>query len=152
MLGHSGCGAVTAAVDVFLNPADYLALASEHTIRMLVDRLQVVVHSSAARMDHQYGAAIRQHPRFRQALIEVSVLINAALAARTLQKSIDLIAGSGIRTAYGVYVMSDRSVWAPRAGSDKVRGVAVPPSDAQGFIDLGNATLVSRRMTEMLSS
>jgi carbonic anhydrase len=152
VLGHSGCGAVTAAVDVFLNPADYLALASEHTIRMLVDRLQVVVQSAAAGIDRQYGAAIRQHPRYRQALIEVSVLINAALAARTLQKSIDLIADSDIRTAYGVYVMSDRSVWAPRAGSDEVRGVAVPPSDAQGFIDLGNATLVSARMTEMLSS
>jgi len=28
VLGHSGCGAVSAAVDVFLNPADYLSLAT----------------------------------------------------------------------------------------------------------------------------
>ena len=28
VLGHSGCGALTAAVDVFLNPGDYLAIAA----------------------------------------------------------------------------------------------------------------------------
>jgi carbonic anhydrase len=27
VLGHSGCGAVTGAVDVFLNPTSYLAFA-----------------------------------------------------------------------------------------------------------------------------
>ena len=29
VLGHSGCGALTTAVDVFLNPGDYLALATQ---------------------------------------------------------------------------------------------------------------------------
>src|SRR5207244_10757001 len=28
VLGHSGCGALTTAVDVFLHPADYLSLAA----------------------------------------------------------------------------------------------------------------------------
>ena len=32
VLGHSGCGAVTAAVDVFLNPADYLPFATKHSL------------------------------------------------------------------------------------------------------------------------
>jgi hypothetical protein len=36
VLGHSGCGALTTAVDVFLNPADYLALAGKHSLRYLM--------------------------------------------------------------------------------------------------------------------
>jgi carbonic anhydrase len=33
VLGHSGCGAVTAAVDVFLDPKAYLSLAEKHALR-----------------------------------------------------------------------------------------------------------------------
>lgn len=152
VLGHSGCGAVTAAVDVFLNPAGYLALTSAHAIRMLVDRLQVVVHVAALRIEQELGAATRTHPRYRELLIEMAVLMNAALAAHTLQQSINLIEGADVRTAYGVYVLSDRLVWAPRAGSDEVQGVVAPPHDAQGFVDLAKAALRSRRMTDLLSA
>lgn len=152
VLGHSGCGAVTAAVDVFLNPAGYLSLASAHAIRMLIDRLQVVVHVAANRLDQQCGPAIRDHPRYREALIELSVLENAALAASTLQRTIGMGEQRDIRTAFGVYVVSDRIVWAPRGGSDEVLGVTAPPADAEGFIDLGNAAIRSKRIADLLSS
>src|SRR5215468_6451309 len=33
VLGHSGCGAVSAAVDVFLHPERYLTLAADHSLR-----------------------------------------------------------------------------------------------------------------------
>jgi carbonic anhydrase len=59
VLGHSGCGAVTAAVDVFLDPADYLALSSKHSIRMLVERLQVVVQAAAKKMQASFGGGPR---------------------------------------------------------------------------------------------
>ena len=39
VLGHSGCGAVTAAVDVFLNPTDYLSLTTTHSFRSILDGL-----------------------------------------------------------------------------------------------------------------
>jgi carbonic anhydrase len=35
VLGHSQCGAVTAAVDSFLEPVEYLGLASSHQIRSI---------------------------------------------------------------------------------------------------------------------
>ena len=38
VLGHSGCGAVSAAVDVFLDPQAYLALAGKHSLRSILDR------------------------------------------------------------------------------------------------------------------
>ena len=39
ILGHSGCGAVSAAVDVFLEPKRYLSLATSHSLRGILDRL-----------------------------------------------------------------------------------------------------------------
>src|SRR4029077_8591069 len=33
VLGHSGCGAVSAAVDVFLNPGGYLSFVDRHSLR-----------------------------------------------------------------------------------------------------------------------
>jgi carbonic anhydrase len=150
VLGHSGCGAVTAAVDVFLAPAGYLALASKHTVRAVVDRLLVVVHASARRLESALGPGIARHPRYREALIELSVVTNAALAAHTLQREIGS-ATDGVRVAYGVYVLADRTVWAPRCISDEVIGLAAPPSDAEAFIEFSNAVLRSQRIAALLA-
>ena len=50
VLGHSGCGAVTTAVDVFLEPANYLTLATQHSLRGIVDHLLGVVQASSKRL------------------------------------------------------------------------------------------------------
>ena len=152
VLGHSGCGAVTAAVDVFLAPAGYLALASKHTVRAVVDRLLVVVHASARRLEAALGPGIARHPRYREALIEMSVVTNAALAAHTLQHEIEGGATDGVRVAYGVYVLADRSVWAPRCGGDEVIGLAAPPANAEAFKEFGNAVLRSERIAALLAT
>ena len=46
VLGHSGCGALTTAVDVFLNPGDYLTVAAKHSLRSILDRSLIVVQTS----------------------------------------------------------------------------------------------------------
>jgi carbonic anhydrase len=152
VLGHSGCGAVTAAVDVFLDPADYLALSSKHSIRMLVERLQVVVQAAAKKMQASFGGEVTRHPRYREALIEAAVISNAAVAAHMLQREIDAEARSDVRTAYGAYLLDERMIWAPRCGSDEVTGLAAPPSDAKGFVEFSDAVLRSRRIAAMLAS
>jgi carbonic anhydrase len=151
VLGHSGCGAVTAAVDVFLDPSGYLSLSSKHSIRSLVDRLQVVVQASAKKMHAVFGPDIARHPNYRDALIELSVVMNAALAAHTLQREIGAEAADGVRTAYGVYLLAERTVWAPRCGSDEVMGLAAPPDDLPGFVAFGDAVFRSERITRMLA-
>ena len=88
VLGHSGCGAVSAAVDVFLDPSRYLALATAHSLRNILDRLLVVVQASAKRMHEIFGPDIARYPGYRGALIETSVVINAALAAYTVEKEL----------------------------------------------------------------
>ena len=47
VLGHSGCGAVTAAVDAYLSPHDYPEIAFTHALRSLVDRIQIAVRGAA---------------------------------------------------------------------------------------------------------
>lgn len=151
VLGHSGCGAVTAAVDVFLDPSAYLSLARQHAVRGVVERLHILVHASARRLEEAFGPDVRRHPRYREALIEVSVITNAAVAAHTLQREIGSGASGGVRTAYGVYVLAERTVWAPRAGTDEVNGLATAPADPEGFIAFGEAVLRSRRIAGLLA-
>ena len=50
VLGHSGCGALTTAVDMFLNPGNYLPLAAKHSLRNILDRLLLVVQTSARKL------------------------------------------------------------------------------------------------------
>jgi len=150
VLGHSGCGAVTAAVDVFLNPNNYLSFASKHAVRRLIERLQVIVQAAATRMDAAFGPEVRSHPGYREALIEVAVVTNAAVSAHTIQQEIGDI--DGVRTAYGVYVLAERAVWAPRCGSKQVLGLAYPPTTAQGFVEFSDVVLGSERVTGLLAS
>lgn len=151
VLGHSACGAVTAAVDVFLDPASYLSLVSKHSIRLLVDRLLVIVEGSAKKMAETFGPGISRHPNYREALIEVTAVSNAALTAYALQQEIGRHGAAGVRTAYGVYLLTEREVWAPRHGSDEVTGLATPPASAQAFAEFGDAVLRSRRIAGLLA-
>lgn len=147
VLGHSRCGAVTEAVDVFLDPLGYIGLAGKHSIRGLVDRLQVVVHASAKRMAFLFGDNVAARPGYRDALIEVAVVMNAALAAYTLKGEIGV---GGVDVVYGVYLLSERRVWAPRCGSDTVTGLAAPPAGGREFVEFGDALLHSQRIQAIL--
>ena len=146
VLGHSCCGAVSAAVDVFLQPSRYLAYATDHALRGILDRLLIVVQASAKGLQESRGAEIAAHPRYREALIEVSVGLNAALAAYTLQQEIGRRGSSQLRAVYGVYVLENRRLWAPRAGGGEWSGLADPPADFAAFGALRDAFLQSERI------
>ena len=150
VLGHSGCGAVSAAVDVFLEPAQYLALASSHSLRNIVDRLLVVVQASAKRLSGAFGPDITHSPGYRNALIELSVVTNAALAAHTVQQEMGSRTPDGICAVYGVYLIETRQVWAPHRGTDAWTGLADPPGDPAAFAEFGNAVIHSDRIMSLL--
>jgi carbonic anhydrase len=73
VLGHSGCGALTAAVDVFLNPENYLLLTTMHSLRNILDGLLVVVQASAKKIQEAFGPDVSRRPGYRQTLIEASM-------------------------------------------------------------------------------
>jgi carbonic anhydrase len=150
VLGHSGCGAVSAAVDVFLNPQEYLDLAGKHALRAILDRLLVVVHAAATRMAAVAGPDVTRRPGYRAALIEATVASNAALVAYTVQQELGSSAGSAMRAAYGVYVLESREIWAPRGGSDECAGLAWPPDGDAGFVEFADALMRSDRILALL--
>jgi len=152
VLGHSGCGAVSAAVDIFLDPSKYLTLTADHALRTILDRLLIVVHASASRLQQSLGDEATRSPGYRDALIEAAIVSNAALTAYTVQHAL-AEAGSGqLRASYGTYVISTRRIWAPRAGSDECDGLAGPPDNADGFLELAEAVVRSRRIRNLLAT
>jgi carbonic anhydrase len=152
VLGHSRCGAVTAAVDVFLEPSRYLAYATDHALRGILDRLLIVVQACAKAMQESRGADIAAHPRYREALIEVSIGLNAALAAYTLQQEIGRRGSRRLHAVYGVYVLESRRLWAPQGGAGEWSGLADPPGDPAAFAGLRDAFLLSERIAALLDS
>jgi len=150
VLGHSGCGAVSAAVDAFLEPARYLPLATSHALRSIVDRLLVVVQTSAKKLLETFGSDVTRKPGYREALIELSIVTNAALAAYTVQREMGSGAPGGLRAVYGVYLIGSRQVWAPHRGATAWTGLADPPSDLADFVEFGNAVVRSARISSLL--
>jgi carbonic anhydrase len=150
VLGHSGCGAVSAAVDLFLDPQAYLALAGKHSLRNILDRLILVVHAAAKRMTAVHGSEVSRRPGYRQALIEAAIVSNAALAAHTVQHELGRNEAHSIRAAYGVYLLGEHQVWAPRSGSAECAGLAYPPAGADAFAEFADALVASERITTML--
>ena len=137
VLGHSGCGALTTAVDVFLNPANYLPLVTMHSLRRILDGLLVVVQASARRFQSAFGPEISHHPRYREALIEASIVTNAALAAHSIQQEFGTSDPTELQTVYGVYLLETRQVWVPHVSEMKGIGLALAPRDPAGFKELG---------------
>jgi carbonic anhydrase len=151
-LGHSGCGALTTAVDVFLNPVDYLPLATKHSLRGILDRTLLVVRTSAKKLLAAFGPDVVLRPGYRKALIETSIVTNAALAAYSIQEELKSSEITGIRAVYGVYLLETRKVWAPRIGDPDDGGLAAAPQDLAGFVDLGEAIVRSRRIASLLDA
>ena len=151
VLGHSGCGALSAAVDVFLNPGGYLSLTTEHSLRNILDRMIVVVHASAQKLLEVFGSEITNRPGYRRALIEASVITNAALAAYSIQQEIRTDPDE-LRAVYGVYLLETRSVWTPRLGKTDETGLAAAPRDVAGFVELVDAIVHSERIASLVKA
>lgn len=147
VLGHSGCGAVTAAVDAFLDPRSYLGLAQMHALRNIVDRILVVVHAAARRMAAVHGADVTKRESYRSALIESAIVSNAALAAHMLERE---LGQGGLRAAYGVWLLEARAIWAPRHDDSACEGLAYAPADGTQFERFADAVVKSDRIVALL--
>ncbi|MDB5309509.1 MAG: hypothetical protein JWO38_3711 [Gemmataceae bacterium] len=153
VLGHSRCGAVTAAVDSFLDPARYLAFAPSHPLRAVVDRLLVPVRAAHLAVEATWGVAAAMKPGYRRALIEVAVGLNAALTAATLRQEFRDQLGPGLEIVYGVYDLLTRQVGVPVGVPGESRftpGLVSPPTDLTGFDHLGIAIATSPPVRDLL--
>lgn len=128
VVGHTGCGAVTAAVDAFLTPAGLLDLAVNRPLHALVARLLPAVRAADDALRRVYGDRAAAYPAYHAALVAVAVALNAALVAATLRRAYPAPLG----VVYGVYDLAGHLVRMP-AGDRWRPGLAAPPADAAAY-------------------
>ena len=110
VLGHSTCGAVSAAVDSYLVPKDYSSIAFTHALRSLVHRIQVAVRGAATALERVRGISVSRHPSYRTALIETAVYLNAAITAYDVRRELDRLTTADTRVVYGVFDLVEQRV------------------------------------------
>jgi carbonic anhydrase len=137
VLAHGGCGAVTQAVEVFLKPRRYIEIASDHPLRSIHDQILVAVRVASMAIEELYGASAVKRERYRDALIEAAVVINAAWTAYCLRQEFRTRRQSNLGIYFGIYDLKSRFVRLPLSLPDGVtaqeKGLFKPPEDVGGF-------------------
>jgi carbonic anhydrase len=154
VLGHSRCGAVTAAVKAFLDPAAYLGLSADHELRSIVNQLFPAVRLSHASMLQTWGAGAADRPGFVPGLVETASVVNAALMAASLRSELASHDLDAAQSVFGVYDLGTRRVGVSGsggAGNGDFR-LLDPPVDSAGFtglsLDVAGGPVVSRLMRQ----
>jgi carbonic anhydrase len=152
VLGHSQCGAVTAAVDAFLKPVEYLGLSSSHQIRAIVNALFPAVRGAALSLSRRWGEKVSGLPGYRAALIECSVIFNAALTASILRETFGGPTKER-RVVFGVYDLSSRRVHvplSPQEGTEPVVGLQEAPAAREELREFAARVVSSGHMRKIL--
>jgi carbonic anhydrase len=141
VLAHGKCGAVSEAVDAYLDPRRYLELAGHHPVRAIVDKILISVRLAAMSIEEVYGTEVLRDLPCRSALIEAAVALNAAWNAYCLKQEFhDRYVDLGV--VFGVYDLISRHVRLPLSASDYVtaeeKGLFAPPENAEEFRQLAH--------------
>jgi carbonic anhydrase len=131
VMGHSGCGAVTAAVDAYLDPEKYALDQTSSAVMSILRHIFVPVHRSARGLMEIWGADAPNAPGYRAALIESAVCLNAATAAHSIRAVNERIRNANVRVVYGVYDLHSHHVCMPPIGlHTKIRETPIHLADA----------------------
>jgi carbonic anhydrase len=154
VLGHSGCGAVTAAVDTYLNPQDFSDIACTHALRSLVDRIMIAVRGAAKALVAAVGPAVIAHRNYRAALIEFGVYLNAAVTAYDLRRELKSLDNADLRVMFAVYDLETLRVHAapencPVGSLPQQPPFGEAPAHAEEFNEL--AGRLARHVIELYS-
>jgi carbonic anhydrase len=141
VLGHGQCGAVTEAVKLYLEPRCYLDIATDHSLRSIVDQIQVAVRVAAVGLETIYGVEVRRKPEYRAALLEAAVVLNAAWSAYCLRQEFRT-QFPDLGVVFGTYDLVSRHVKlrlsSPGRLAEEERGLFAIPEDVEGFRRLAN--------------
>lgn len=137
VLGHSGCGAVTGAVDAYLQPSKFWSGNISPALQAILQKIFVSVREAANGLKERWGADARQLPGFREALIESAVCLNAAQTAFALRQEIESSGHGEIEVRFAVYNLFNHQVSMPNdpfvPASDPNVRLALAPSDPREF-------------------
>ncbi len=151
VLGHTGCGAISAAVDAYMTPPSYMGITGDLSLRAIVDGAMLAVCGAADALEQVYGGAVRQEPGYRHALIELTVIMNAALTAATVRQAFNARLGPNLGVVYGVFNLRNHMVGLPNSGDaadEWQSGLWEPPLGAGEFGALALQMARSRHVVQ----
>jgi carbonic anhydrase len=153
VLAHAKCGAVSEAVDVYLDPRRYMDMATEYSIRSIEDQILVAVRVAAMSMETLYGFEILREPGCRGALLEAAVILNAAWSAYCLRQEFrSMFPDLGV--VFGCYDLVSRYVRLPLSPSaeltEEEKGLFVPPGDVEEFRQLARRICAGKLVASLL--
>jgi carbonic anhydrase len=156
VLGHTGCGAVSAAVDAYLNPARSAGAAFSRSLRAVVNHALIAVRGGAMALDEIWGPTVAADPGYRSALIEMSVYQNAALTAFNLREEVRPQEKFGVQVVFAVFDLGTCRVIGPDLdpNTDDNSKLAPAPVSPDELVALGreiaSSPMVARHLSESL--
>lgn len=139
VMGHTHCGAVGAAVDMYLRPSSFGEIAFSHAVRSLTDRILLSVRNAARGLEVSLGSKVHKHKRYREWLTTASCFLNAAVTAYDLQREVDSLT-KGLRVCYSVFDTAWSRIGAlpqrSREEAEQTPRFAAAPGSAEDFDDL----------------
>ena len=135
VLGHTACGAVTAAVDAYLAPTNYPPITPAIGLRTIVDRIFISVRLAAKAIDEAGALEPGDGAAYRNELVRMAIVLNAAQTAMTVQQLMADVISVDRKVVYGVYDLASGSVHSPHDGKDSrlsmESGLVEPPSSLE---------------------
>ncbi|MBA4065394.1 MAG: hypothetical protein C0501_17110 [Isosphaera sp.] len=148
VLGHTGCGAVAAAVDTYLSPKHAAGIAFSRSLRTVVNHILVAARSAALSLEQVHGTDVLEDPNYRAALAELTVPLNAAVTAYQLSVELGTREAGGPAVAYGVFDLLSATVAGPPDLA--AVGLSAAPTAPEDLVDLGvrlaGSPLVTRHL------
>ena len=148
MLGHSGCGAVAATVDSYLEPTKFWSKSTSHMLRTIQEKIFVAVREADNGLREIWGPQASAEPNYRAALIESAIALNAAHSAYDLRQEIDRDGKREVGVLFGVFNLLNHQVSMPvipnAPVSDKNVSLRHAPAKPQEFHTL------AKQMAEIL--
>lgn len=135
VLGHSKCGAVTAAVDTHLSPDAYVNIACTYPLRSLVDQIQLAVRGASHALEKHIGVAMPNKTLYRSLLVGITAYVNAAVSALELQREMALYDAGGPQVVFGVYDFETLRVQSSPAIDTPSPRLRPAPRDAKELAD-----------------
>jgi len=150
VMGHTGCGAVAAAVDTYLSPKHAAGIAFSRSLRSVVNHILVAVRSAALSLEQAWSADVLEDPHYRDALAALAVPLNAALTAYQLRQELKTHESSGLEVVYGLFDLVSSRV----SGPPDLDGVALSPAPTSPgeLVELGVQLARSPKVTRHLLS
>jgi carbonic anhydrase len=153
VLAHANCGAVSEAVNAYLDPRRYIDLATDYSVRRIEEQILVAVRVAALSLESLYGSNVTRQPGCRAALHEAAVVLNACWSAYCLEQEFRETSLHP-KVVFGTYDLISCRVRLPLSSRGQISaeesGLFPPPYDAKGFRHLSLKICQGRLIQSLL--